>query len=121
MYEKKQIMSVLAALTCAICTMEPLIVSAESSSDTLQYGEYLSYVQVDEDDNGTYDYVEITGCDTSAVSVDIPSEIDGLPVTSIGHKAFAHCGSLESITIENPECEIDGDSFTISDFASARQ
>ncbi|MGN0613929.1 MAG: leucine-rich repeat protein [Porcipelethomonas sp.] len=79
--------------------VHPLIASAESYSDELQYGEYLSYRQVDGDDNGTYDYVEISDCDTSAVSVDIPSEIDGLPVTSIGGCAFQGCSALTSITI----------------------
>ncbi|MCM1314700.1 MAG: leucine-rich repeat protein [Prevotella sp.] len=38
------------------------------------------------------DYIEIFGCDKSATEVVIPAEIDGVPVTSIGDKAFSYCG-----------------------------
>ncbi len=45
------------------------------------------------------DHIEISGCDKNATSVDIPNEIDGLPVTSIGDFAFSYCASLTSIII----------------------
>ena len=45
------------------------------------------------------DHVEITGCDSAAISVTIPEEIDGLPVTGIGEGAFEGCKSLTSVTI----------------------
>ena len=69
------------------------------------YGNYLYYKTVDEDGDGTDDYVSITDCDSSAVEVEIPTEIDGLPVTIIngsefiGNSAFYNCSSLERITI----------------------
>ncbi len=63
------------------------------------YVDYLNFQKVDEDENGTDDYVEITGCDTSVTEIEIPDEIDGLPVTVIGDSAFYNCTSLESITI----------------------
>ncbi len=62
---------------------------AVSYSDSVKYGDYLQYKQVDEDYDGTYDYIEISDCDQSAESVDIPSEIEGLSVTSIGDYAFS--------------------------------
>lgn len=43
--------------------------------------------------------VTITDCDTSVTSVEIPAEIDGYPVTSIGSSAFSDCTSLSSITL----------------------
>ncbi len=47
------------------------------------------------------DHVEITGYDMPAdtVSVEIPSEIEGLPVTVIGQQAFFSAQSLVSISI----------------------
>ena len=38
--------------------------------------------------------VTITDCNESATNVDIPSEIDGLPVTLIGDNAFDDCTGL---------------------------
>lgn len=45
------------------------------------------------------DYVEITGCDKSVDKIEIPSEIEGLPVTSIGESAFMNCTGLKEIII----------------------
>ena len=47
-------------------------------------------------DDGT---VEITGYNGSAEKVDIPAEIDGKSVTSIGDRAFYDCSSLASIML----------------------
>jgi uncharacterized delta-60 repeat protein len=46
--------------------------------------------------NGTITITKYTG---SGGAVSIPSTIYGLPVTSIGHGAFASCASLTSVTI----------------------
>lgn len=78
---------------------EPLIAEAYTYGEETKYGDYLYYITVDEDEDGTYDYVEITDCDTSATEVEIPAEINGLSVTSIGYQAFYDCSSLTSITI----------------------
>ncbi|MGN0613410.1 MAG: leucine-rich repeat protein [Porcipelethomonas sp.] len=78
---------------------EPITAEAANYSSQMEYGDYLSYVRVDDDEDGFYDHVEITDCDTSAVPVEIPSEIDGMPVTDIGDSAFSYCSQIESITI----------------------
>ncbi|MGN0613106.1 MAG: leucine-rich repeat protein [Porcipelethomonas sp.] len=78
---------------------KPMTGSAESYSSDIAYGSYLTIQKVDEDEDGTYDYACICDCNTSAVSVDIPSEVAGLPVTNIGNETFYLCTSLESITI----------------------
>ena len=103
----KKIIGVITAIICAICTtgggVQPLIsdisVSAETTSDELSYGDYLKYQKIDEDDDGTYDYIRITDCDESATEIEIPGEIDGLKVTVIGASAFSGCPNLASVNI----------------------
>ena len=65
----------------------------------------------EEPSQGTYDQliytkyadrVEITGCDKSiSGSLEIPAEIDGLPVTAIGANAFNFCQELLSVVISD--------------------
>ncbi len=43
----------------------------------------------------------ITDCDEDVTSADIPTEIEGVLVTSIGERAFYDCDSLTSVTIGN--------------------
>lgn len=99
---KKVLRAAMAAVLClGIGDVKPmcdLTVSAVSYSDAINYGD-LTYQKFDEDEDGIYDYICITDCDESAVSVDIPAEIDGLPVKIIGDLAFEGCSNLESVTI----------------------
>ncbi len=104
--------------TAAMCLLNiftganfSLIADAESHSDEIKYGDYLSYKQIDEDDDGIYDYVEIIGCDETAKEVIIPDVIDGLPVTSIGNYVFFNCTDLERIEIIGGVTEIGNDVF----------
>ena len=60
-------------------------------ADILTYGE-LSYRVED-------GVIEITDCNSDATSIDIPSQINGYPVTTIGDVAFSYCSGLTSITI----------------------
>lgn len=48
----------------------------------------------------------------SETSVIVPTQIDDLPVISIGDKAFCFCESLESITIPEGLTSIGGDAFS---------
>ena len=75
----------------------PITVSAETYND-------LTYEKYD-------DHIVITDCKISATSVDIPAEIDGLPVTEIGEYAFYVCDSLTSITIPSSVTSIDMGAF----------
>lgn len=70
------------------------LVQINLDQSSVSYGsyEYLSY-QI-------YPYgIEITDCSEDAVSVQIPSEINGSPVVSIGANSFSELNDLESIEI----------------------
>lgn len=100
---KKKIISMITALACAVCAVGVMpatddMASAESYSDDFSYGDYLKYRKVNEDNDRSYDYIEISECDRSAERVVIPDMIDGLPVKSIGSKAFRWC-TIKSIEI----------------------
>ena len=58
------------------------------------------------DSSGDYEYIlledgsaEIAGYSGSAEELEVPAELDGLSVTSIGDGAFCNCDSLTSVTI----------------------
>ena len=113
---KKKIISMITALACAICAVGVMpatddMASAESYSDDFSYGDYLKYWKVDEDEDGAYDNVRIIDCDESATTVEIPAEIDNLPVTEIMDYAFSECEKLSAINVSsgnNNYISIDG-------------
>lgn len=63
--------------------------SAEAETGTYEALTYENYG----------DHIEITGCDADAEAVEIPAEMDGVPVTEIGEDAFYPCRKLTSVTI----------------------
>lgn len=63
----------------------------EEEEPTYTYGD-LTYTVSD-------DAVTITDCSDTAVNVEVPSEIDGMPVTGIGSYAFADLSELETLII----------------------
>lgn len=54
---------------------------------------------------------EITGCDLGVTEANIPSEIDGVKVTSIGDWVFFYSSTLTSVTIPDGVTSIDGTAF----------
>lgn len=100
---RQRIAGILTSMVCTASLLcvntSSLIAEAEICSEIMQYGDYLLYEQVDEDEDGTFDYVEITGCDEAATVAEIPEEIDGLPVKYILHGSFEYCESLTEVTI----------------------
>lgn len=89
------LLSVLMAFSvcsAAVVSTGALESSAVSSGDS--FGDYQYTVLED----GTVEITDFNGSDTELV---IPSEIEGMAVTSIGYEAFSNCTSLTSITIPN--------------------
>ena len=87
----RKIISLLLIL-CLLCY--PIGGSITVSAETSGYYEY----SINTDDETTCTITKYTGMETN---VNIPSELEGLRVTSIGDYAFAYCMSLRSITIPN--------------------
>lgn len=81
-----------------LAAFAPIMASAETGT---KYGDYL-YYEVNEE--GTA--VTITDCDTTATEIEIPSKINGLPVTIIGDRAFENCQNLINVAIPNSVTQI---------------
>ena len=60
-------------------------------------------------DDGTY--AEVTYCNGQATEVVIPDTYEGLPVTSIGERAFYSCSFLTSVTIPESVTSIGNNAF----------
>jgi len=75
-----------------------------SADEYTTYGD-LTYAYLDD---GT---IEITDCDTSVTEAEIPSEIDGVAVTSIGDDAFSYCRTMTEITIPDSVTSIGDGAF----------
>lgn len=79
------------ALVCSNLPEMQLTVRAGETS-SVSISDYETWVQAD----GTIEIMKYTGSETSLV---VPSEIDGIKVTSIGSMAFSESGNLTSVTI----------------------
>lgn len=55
--------------------------------------------------------ITITGCDTYAAYIDIPSSINGYPVTEIGASSFEYCNNIISVSIPDSVTTIGDDAF----------
>ena len=84
---KKRALTLLLALVLVIGLL-PMTARAAELDNGLKYKVY-------------EDHVEITGCPSDAITLVIPAEIDGLPVTAIGKRAFEWKNKL--IRIDIPE------------------
>lgn len=87
---KKRILSTLLAL-CMVLALLPRTARAIDITYPVTGGNLYFDVTT-----GT-----ITDCDSSVTKADIPSEIYGVPVTTIWSDAFSRCTNLTSVTIPN--------------------
>lgn len=100
----KKVLKLIAGFTAGIC----VIASGFSSVEKYNIIDIGTIVEAEDYTEGTYglmtyrkynSYVEITDCDESVTEIEIPAEIDGLPITKIGNLAFENCSKLINIII----------------------
>ncbi len=94
---KKRFLSIVLVLSMLLAIV-PITAGAETGT---KYGDYLYY-----EVNGDNTAVTITDCSREAKAVEIPSEIENLPVTSIGNRAFENCYDLYKVTIPDSVASI---------------
>lgn len=115
-------LSVVGLQACIFGGVQPLTggntVTAASYSEMIPFieGEHCYYKMIDENDDGIYDYAEI--CETHTINnteIIVPSEVDGLPVLSIGKHAFydpfSYLEKLKSVKIESGVVSIGENAF----------
>jgi len=112
----KKILAVISAL-CMMCAVIPIfpaqeIVVISANAEDAEYTE------------GTYenlnykkyaDHIEISGVKEAVTEANIPAEIDGLPVTTIGEWAFQLCRNLVSVTLPDSMITIREGAFYVCD------
>ena len=81
-------------------------VSVVASAEDLTY-DNLTY-EIVGDETKT---VTITGCDKNATTIEVPAEIEGVPVTKIGYQAFRSCYNLAEATLPDSIVTMDGSVF----------
>lgn len=109
----KRICGIIAAVMCVSCivcgtdfTEIQNTVNAVSYGDTFVLND-LEYSNADEDDDGTYDFIELMASKNFDIeSVEIPEEINGLPVKKIHSFAFFQCEKLKSVTLPDSLTDI---------------
>ena len=98
----KKVVSLVISLLLIIGIV-PISASAETTTITQDGIEYVIDTTTGE--------AEVYGVDSGIVTANIPSEINGYPVTSIGWGAFEDCTSLTSVTIPDSVTSIGGSAF----------
>ena len=98
---KSKLLSAVIAGTVALTNLSVMGTMPDTfaAENDIKYDDYLYYSKIDFDNDSEYDYVAISDCERDAVSVDIPEEIEGLPVKVIDKQAFYGNTNLTSVSI----------------------
>ena len=93
-------------LLCLLLMLIPFAAQAEASEPApIQSGNY-SYILLED---GTAEIVDYSGDEEI---LEIPSELDGYAVTSVGNEAFSDCRSLTTVSIPDSVTAIGDEAFS---------
>ena len=95
-----------------------------SAAETFANNYGYTFVMINEPSNYTYQMlsdgtVEITGYTGNGDKISIPSEFNGLTVTSISNSAFVNCKKLTAVTIPNSVKNISDSAFKDCSFLTS--
>lgn len=95
-----------------------------SAAETFANNYGYTFVMINEPSNYTYQMlsdgtVEITGYTGNGDKISIPSEFNGLTVTSISNSAFVNCKNLTAVTIPNSVINISDSAFKDCSFLTS--
>lgn len=108
--KSNRILASILAVTVIGTSMPAVSVDFHKTSMTANAEETESPLKYETLEDGT---IEITRCDPTVTKVEIPAEIDGKKVTSIGSSAFGDCSGLTEITIPNSVTSIGDSAFSV--------
>lgn len=96
----KKLKSIISAAAVAMSFLTGILNPCLTISGAESEESIFSIDIIDNDGDGTDDYISIDQCkDSSLTEIEIPAEIDGLPVKEISTYAFMFCENLTSINV----------------------
>jgi len=109
---RNRLLTCLLAISLLLTSFSTGFVSACPEINILTYNGFEYEVETDyDDDYNVYQYICIINYTGNDKNVEIPSEIDGLPVKAVGSMAFIDNQNITSVTVPASVATVDSNAF----------